>query len=203
MFGKRYNPDTYQYHQIAIGLEGERPIDYTHGLVTTLKTAMVHPVIQTLPFDLGTALSVFRNIHGALGLVNINFPDQRRDENYLALEVDRERGETRLLIHYQPEAQEPARMARTLTAFRKVLSKLGCIAPQSMTRPRPMGSSVHYSGTIPMSTEYRHLTCSKECRSYDFPNLFLVDGTTFPDLPAKNLTFTLMANAARVADQAF
>ena len=26
---------------------------------------------------------------------------------------------------------------------------------------------------------------------------------TFPDLPAKNLTFTLMANATRIAEQAF
>jgi hypothetical protein len=27
-----------------------------------------------------------------------------------------------------------------------------------------------------------------------------VDGTTFPFLPAKNLTLSLMANAARIAD---
>jgi hypothetical protein len=30
-----------------------------------------------------------------------------------------------------------------------------------------------------------------------------VDGTTFPALPAKNLTFTLMANALRVAARSF
>jgi choline dehydrogenase-like flavoprotein len=203
MFGRRYNPDTYQYHQVAIGIEGERPLDYIHGLVTTLKTAIVHPVIQTLPFDLKMSLSVFRNLHGALGLVNINFPDRRRDDNYLALEAAKKPDETRLVIHYQPDAGEATRMKRGLAMFRRVLSKLGCIAPQSMTRPRPMGSSVHYSGTVPMSKEYRQLSCSGECRSYDFPNLFFVDGTTFPDLPAKNLTFTLMANAARVADQAF
>jgi hypothetical protein len=203
MFGKQYNPDTYQYHQVAIGIEGERPIDYIHGLVTTLKTAIVHPVIQTLPFDLKTSLSVFRNMHGALGLVNINFPDSRRDGNYLALEAAQRADETRLVIHYEPGAGEPERMASTLKVFRRVLAKLGCIAPESMTRPRPMGSSVHYSGTVPMSREYQQLSCSKECRSYDFPNLFFVDGTTFPDLPSKNLTFTLMANAARVADQAF
>jgi choline dehydrogenase-like flavoprotein len=44
------------------------------------------------------------------------------------------------------------------------------------------------------------LTATPDCRSRDFQNLFLVDGSTFPFLPAKNLTFTLMANAARVAD---
>ena len=66
-----------------------------------------------------------------------------------------------------------------------------------------MGSSVHYAGTLPMSAERRPLTASPECRSHDFENLFLVDGSTFPFLPAKNITFTLMANAIRVADRVF
>jgi choline dehydrogenase-like flavoprotein len=46
-------------------------------------------------------------------------------------------------------------------------------------------------------------TTSKYCQSHDFDNLYIADGTTFPFLPAKNLTFTLMANAIRVADNAF
>ena len=46
-------------------------------------------------------------------------------------------------------------------------------------------------------------TTDEPCRSRDLENLYFVDGTTFPSLPAKNLTFTLMANALRVADVAF
>ena len=52
--------------------------------------------------------------------------------------------------------------------------------------------------TIPAS-----FTASETCQSRDFGNLYFVDGTTFPSLPAKNLTFSLMANAVRVADHAF
>ena len=54
-----------------------------------------------------------------------------------------------------------------------------------------------------MSPSRGQWTTSKYCQSHDFENLFIIDGTTFPFLPAKQLTFTLMANAARVADQAF
>ena len=43
-----------------------------------------------------------------------------------------------------------------------------------------MGASVHYSGTIPMSTSGRPFTVSKHCRSSDFSNLYIVDGTTMP-----------------------
>ena len=66
-----------------------------------------------------------------------------------------------------------------------------------------MGASVHYAGTLPMSDRPRPGTVSPDCRSHDFENLYVVDGSTFPFLPAKNITFTLMANAARVADRAF
>jgi choline dehydrogenase-like flavoprotein len=47
------------------------------------------------------------------------------------------------------------------------------------------------------------LTTDRFCRSRDVENLYFVDGTTFPALPAKNLTLTLMANATRVASCAF
>jgi len=200
MLGKRFNPDTYQYHQLAIGVRRAAAADYVHALVTTLKTALIHPVVQNLPFDLGTSTWVFRNLHAALGLVNINFPDRRREENYVTLDAG---GKTRrLIIHYQPEKDEPARLEEMKKRFRKLLSKLGCVAPPSMTHVRPMGASVHYAGALPMSETPAPLTCSRQCRSHDFENLYFVDGTTFPFLPSKNLTFTLMANAIRVAEQA-
>ena len=56
---------------------------------------------------------------------------------------------------------------------------------------------------MPMTGEAAPLTVDAECRSRDFPNVWIADGATYPSLPAKNLTFTLMANAARVATEAF
>lgn len=50
-----------------------------------------------------------------------------------------------------------------------------------------------------MSREAGPWTTNAEGRSNDFSNLWFADGSSFPFLPAKNLTFTLMANAARVA----
>ena len=202
MIGRPYDANTYQYHQVAFGLESDRPMDYVHGLVTTLKTASIHPVIQTMPLDFGGAISLFRNIHAALGLVNINFSDERREGNQITLEAGPD-GTQRLAIQYAPEASEPQRMKSVLGTFRKILWKLGCVAPSGMTHLRPMGASVHYAGTIPMTADGGSLTCTPDGRSRDFENLWFADGTTFPALPAKNLTFTLMANAMRIADQAF
>ena len=94
-------------------------------------------------------------------------------------------------------------MRSALGRIRRALMWLGCAVPPGTTHVRPMGSSVHYAGTLPMSEEPKPLTVSPECRSHDFENLYLVDGSTFPFLPAKNITFTLMANAIRVASRAF
>ncbi|HIE95806.1 MAG TPA: hypothetical protein EYQ63_02045, partial [Fuerstia sp.] len=59
------------------------------------------------------------------------------------------------------------------------------------------------AGTLPMSHKRTELSVSPNCRSHDFENLVLADGSTFPSLPGKGLTFSLMANATRVAEQMF
>jgi choline dehydrogenase-like flavoprotein len=201
MIGRQWEPQSYQYHQVASALQMDDV--FVHSQITTLKTAMVHPIVQTIPGSLRAALALFRNMHAALGLLNINLHDVRRSANRLVLELDRNSKQTRLLAEYQPPESEHSVLRRVIKTYRKVLRVLGCVAPGNMTHIRPMGASVHYAGTIPMAHDSDCPTADEHCRSRDFENLYFVDGTTFPSLAAKNLTFTLMANAARVADSAF
>ena len=59
MLGEQYDAEAYQYHQLAMGIEGEAPEEYLHGLITTLKTAVVHPIVQNIPLDLRTQSKSF------------------------------------------------------------------------------------------------------------------------------------------------
>lgn len=203
MLGRKYNPDTYQYHQIAMGIQCDRYNEYIHGQITTLKTAQIHPIIQEMPLDLPTSILLFRYIHAALGILNINLQDTRRDENYLTVEATPDSLRSRLIIRYLPSPSEADRIRKSIKIAKKALLRLGCVVPPGMIHIRPMGASVHYAGTVPMSENKLGLTTSGLCQSHDFENLYFVDGTAFPSLPAKNLTFTLMANAVRVAENAF
>lgn len=203
LLGERYEPESYQYHQLGIGLETENPKEYVHGQVTTLKTAMLHPIIQNLPCDLRTGIFLVRNLHCALGIVNVNLHDGRREGNYVTLEVPTEQTHTRMLIHYAPAQEQAAAIRRALKTIKQALWRLGCLVPPGMVHVRPMGASAHYAGTLPMSPDKKPFTTSRLCQSHDFDNLFVADGATFPFLPAKNITFTLMANAVRVAETAF
>ena len=197
MIGRRFEPKSYQYHQVLLGLEAERPDTYVHCQITTLKTAMIHPIVQSVPFDLKTALGLFREVHAALGILNVNLHDTRRDRNHVTLNYEGDR--PRLALHYEAPESEPARNRKILGRLKRALWKLGCVAPPGMAHTRPMGASVHYAGTLPMTERDEPWTVDPTGRSRDFPNLIIADGATFPFLPAKNITFTLMANATRIA----
>lgn len=199
MIGRRYEPRSYQYHLLAMGFDAGEPAGYVHGQITTLKTALVHPILQSMPLDLRTAVSLLRNVRAGLGVLNVNVRDYRREGNCVTLDDDA----SRLLIRYTPPAGEAAMLDRILATVRRALWRLGCVVPPGMAHRRPMGASVHYAGTIPMAASGAPHTATADCQSVDYANLHLVDGTTFPGLPAKNLTFTLMANAVRVAERAF
>ena len=200
--GLPFEAQSYQYHLIGMGLSADDPRHYVHGQITTLKTAMMHPVVQGLPFDLGSSMAIGRAMHAALGVVNVNFHDDRRATNTIRL-VEDAQGERQLEIRYVPPSDEPERMRTVLKRVRKALRKLGCWVPPGMSHTRPMGASVHYAGTLPMAEQGDEWTTDPLGRSRAIPNLSLVDGSTFPFLPAKNLTFTLMANATRIAERAF
>ena len=201
--GKPFKADTYQYHQLAMGIEAGDPRHFVHGQITTLKTGLLHPIIESVPLDLKTSLFLSRNLHAALGVANINFHDDRRPGNRVTIAGAPEPLGTELRIRYAPPPGEKKRLQSLISRVKAVLLQLGAVVPPGMLHVRPMGASVHYAGTIPMNREKESLTATANCRSHDFDNLHFIDGTCFPFLPAKNLTFTLMANAARVADREF
>jgi choline dehydrogenase-like flavoprotein len=202
MIGRSFEPSSYQYHQLGLGLSADDPRHYVHGQITTLKTTMVHPILQNLPLDLRASTNAFRQVRSALGLVNVNFHDTRRPANVVTL-APRSGQECALVVEYQPAADERGHIEAGIRRIRSALLRLHCIAPRSMMHVRPKGASVHYAGMLPMQADGGDCTTSADGRSRDFENLFLADGATFPFLPAKNITFTLMANAVRMANLAF
>ncbi len=198
MLGRPVSTHSYQFHQLALGIEGERPDEYVHGQMTALKAASIHPIVHSMPVDMRAALGIFRSTHAALGVANVWLHDRRREANTLSIRPE-PGGRSKMVIRYSAAPDDAERVGRALKTVKRALWRLGAVVPPGMTKVLPLGSSIHYAGTIPMSRSAKPLTASPACRSHDFENLILADGATFPFLPAKNLTYTLMANAVRVA----
>lgn len=69
-------------------------------------------------------------------------------------------------------------------------------------RSTPFGFSGHVTGTLPMTKHPGTMQTDKLGRLADHQRVYVVDGAAFPQLPAQNPTFTIVANALRVAKQA-
>ena len=200
MIGQPVDTASYQFHHLAFGIEQPDPREYVHGQITTLKAASVHPIVQSLPLDFRAGLAVFRSLRTGLGIANVNLCDHRRPESCLTIRPRAESGNSDLVLHYADDPDEGRLIRECVGQVKRALARLGCMVPPGMTRVLPKGASVHYAGTIPMSRDERPHSCTPAGQSREFPNLYLADGASFPFLPAKNLTFTLMANAARIAE---
>lgn len=200
LIGTEVQTASYQFHHLAFGVERPDPLDYVHGQITTLKSASVHPIIQSLPVDLRGALGLFRAIRAGLGVANVNLPDRRRDASHLTIAPIAGTEETALVVNYAEDHGEAERRSSAVRSVKRALTAMGCFVPPGMTRVLPRGASVHYAGTMPMSRASSGFSCAPSGASHRHENLYVVDGASFPFLPSKNHTFTLMANAVRVAE---
>ncbi len=58
----------------------------------------------------------------------------------------------------------------------------------------------HELGGCRMGSDPRTSVVNRDCRTHDVPNLYVIDGSVFPSASEKNPTHTIMALAARAAD---
>jgi choline dehydrogenase-like flavoprotein len=63
------------------------------------------------------------------------------------------------------------------------------------------GNSLHQHGTLRMGDDPERSVVNKWCRAHSVPNLYVVDGSTFPTPGGVNPTLTIIANAWRVAER--
>ena len=72
--------------------------------------------------------------------------------------------------------------------------------PAAQNRRRPLGGSIHESGTARMSVSPKDGVLNSFCRTHDIPNLYVFGGNAFPSTGDKHPTLTMMALTARGCD---
>ncbi len=61
--------------------------------------------------------------------------------------------------------------------------------------------NAHIIGTCVMGSDASSAVVSKNCQSFDIPNLYICDNSVFPSALAVNPALTIMALALRTADK--
>lgn len=83
-----------------------------------------------------------------------------------------------------------------IRAFRR----FGYLSLPSLCQYPSPGNSYHYAGTLPMKAQPSSpYETDPHGRLFGTRRVHVADGACFPALPAKNLSFTIMANAMRIA----
>jgi choline dehydrogenase-like flavoprotein len=210
------NPYTY-VPVLNIGMLGQAARDRRHSLaqVTGLycpangdvvqsqfysyRSLLAFKLLKEVPLGCRNALGVLRVLMNALGILGINHADTRTPYKCCRLVRGEFDGPDSLHIDYELSAQEQRNHAVQERAVLRLFRQLGC---WGLKRIHPgHGSSIHYAGSLPISVsdDGSGLSCDTHCRLRATRNVYLADGSVFPYLPAKGLTFSLMANADRVA----
>jgi choline dehydrogenase-like flavoprotein len=158
-----------------------------YGLGAPLRTDL----LAEFPLSMRGNLIATKYLIPGLAMLQIFYPDRAQTGNFLSLREDGS-----LKISYSQVASKAVE-----SAFIRAMSRLGFFTlPFLCKRPKP-GSSIHYAGSLPMeampTSPYQTDRTGKLNQT---KGVFVSDGANFTRLPSKNHTFTIMANAMRIAE---
>ena len=156
-----------------------------------------HPIINKVGLGILNSLFTFNTIKSNLGVASLFIPDRLDSSNYI--EIDFSKKVPELNFKYQQLNDVQKVKKDSISAFIGYMRRLGILISKHSAIHLKHGEGIHYAGTIPIM-ENKTLGCvDRDCKSYDFDNLHVVDGSVFPSLPSKSISLNLAANAIRVA----
>lgn len=145
-------------------------------------------ILGDLPLAARAALKWAKYLSPAMTLLMMFYPGRPAAGNYIRLR------EGALEVNYEWQGTgAPER--ELIRAFRRI----GFYGLASLCQYPAAGSSLHYGSTLPMKIAPGRYETHADGRLAGTANVYICDGACFSALPAKNLTFTIMANAMRIA----
>lgn len=148
-------------------------------------------LLPDMPVPIGAALRMLGGLLGGMLIAQIWQASRPSAHNRIRLD---ERDE--IVIDY-PHWQKYDGLGQLLTALRP----LGAYSLKGLASMSPPGWGFHYAGCLPMREHPTAYETHMDGRLWDSRRVRVIDGSVLPSLPAKNHSLTMMANAARIADE--
>ncbi|MEQ8193671.1 MAG: FAD-dependent oxidoreductase [Rhodospirillales bacterium] len=165
--------------------------DELFGLIYDAAGVSAVDVMASMPLSRPSAVALTKALQPAMLICLAFFPGEY-SSNVINLNTN-EHGETEMKIKGGNRAGFDLAIREAVRQLRKRFLKLGAlILPGSLTVLEP-GADSHYGGAFPMGERI-----GADGEVTEMPGLYVADGTVLNALPAKNLTFTIMANADRI-----
>lgn len=199
MIGKQPSEESHSLAQLCVVYDPRVPGQPTiHGRVHSYRSLLNFKVIKEMPLPYREAMRIMRMMVSSLAILALDHEDRPSPDKYCVLRRDPSGGSDRLEVVYSLPDQTRRQQLQHEKAVLRHFRGLGCFA---LKRVWPgYGVSLHYGGTLPVSREKRDLTVDTNGLLHGTRSVYIVDGSVFPYVPAKGMTFTMMANANRIGE---
>jgi len=188
----------FGYAQAALFHDEKDKSGIAMASLYSYRSLMMMRLVQQVPLEFGTAREFLRYLMPALMIAGIHFPERNGPGKRLTLKKDAASLSADVLsAEYLYSGEEKRDIAVREKKYLRALRKLGCWPIRRIDPGN--GSSIHYAGTLPFSRKEKSFSLSPDGRLHGTRSVFIADGSGFSYLPAKGLTFSLMANAHNVA----
>jgi choline dehydrogenase-like flavoprotein len=177
------------YSQLNLFYKGPLSREPLVAMIYALDGLLRSDLLFNFPLAMRGRLAAARYLLPAMALFQLYYPGDPDASNTLAID-----SQGNLLLRYGAKSK-----MGTERHILRTLRRTGYWSSSRLVRISKPGSSVHYGGTIPMrhhpagryETDRNGLLAGTK-------RVYIGDSAAFPRLPAKNLTFTIMANALRI-----
>jgi choline dehydrogenase-like flavoprotein len=189
--GKRLDVNAFGLTQLNIIWDTSPFHKPLQGSILELTSPLRSEFFSSLPLSASVNIHLLRLLLPAMMVMQLFFPSSQQSCANFSLGKD-----GTLLI------QGPSKVVDYILASRKIfkyLRMMGAYSHPALSVKVPLGNAIHYGGTLPVSNTSGEYTCDTFGQLNGTDNIFIVDGSLFPILPAKNYSFTMMANAMRIS----
>ena len=173
--------------------------DVSMAALFTYRSLMLFRLAKESPLNFSDGRMLMQYLMSGLTIAGIHHPEGGGQHRHLKLVRDGDSltGDA-LLADYRLTDDEWDALRSRERLFYRTFKRLG-LFPLKRVDPG-MGSSIHYAGTLPVSETERPMHTSAEGRLHGTRHVWVGDASSFRYLPAKGISFTIMANAHRVAE---
>lgn len=192
--GRGVNATEFALAQLAYVMSTEESFEESvTGSLYSASTVPMQYLAREMPFSHKASLRIARYLSSGLVLSNLFLPGSF-SKNILSSQSCRE---SRVMLkgHWTREA-----IGEVLFQKRRLIKNMRNLGayyiPRSLIFSTP-GTDAHAAGTITINGN-NALSCSPDCELKGKRHIYFIDGSVINSLPAKHLTFTIMANARRV-----
>jgi len=202
MLGKEVQRLRSSFGQLVMFLDDNADnFDVGMAVLFSYRSLLLFKLIKEVPLNFSDARILMQYLMPALTIAGIHHPEKPSSSKFVGMRrSDRTPTGDLLAGQYILSEVDKAANAAREQKIKSALRTLGCQPLRTLRVPH--GGSIHYAGTLPFDPAGRPFTLSTRGLLAGTRAVYVADGSGFRYLPAKGITFTLMANAHCVARHA-